>query len=324
MSGFSTRRTLLIGLAGAATISPPSFGWAARDDKARVLLAAIPAIPGPKRTIAVGQIDVIGTYANPSVTAVGGAIAAMLTTALEESGDFIVVERDALPTLVTEQTLAKAGVSGGSDAPQPGRVLPARYLVVGSVTDYTAPAAGNGGGLSIGGSTAFTLGSSKGDVALDLRLVDTRTSAVVKAFRVAHKLSSLNLGLSGSYAGVPLATNKFFNSAIGDATRKALNDAVVIIAQTLAEAPWQGEVVDVDSGLVYVNAGTEAGIAIGQKLAAQRVAKVFTDPTTGQILSQRMEDMGIVTITKVEAKMSSGSYVGSAPLHRGDLLGQVR
>jgi curli biogenesis system outer membrane secretion channel CsgG len=320
----STRRFVLAGLGVAATLGFGQAAWAGGDDRAKVLLAPPPSIPGPKRTIAVGQIDVIGPYANASVTSVGGAIAGMLTTALEESDQFIVVERDALPALITEQTLAKAGVSTGSDAPQPGRVLPARYIIVGAVTDYTLPSTGSGGGFSIGGSTALTLGGSKGDVALDLRLVDTRTGAVIKAFKVKRKLTSLNLGLSSSYSGVPIATNKFFNSALGDATRRALNDAVQIIAATLAATPWQGQVVDTDGGLVYVNAGAEAGMAVGDRLAIQRVAKTFTDPATGAILSERMQDVGVVTITNVEPKMASGSYVGTEPPQRGDLLVQVR
>lgn len=323
----ATRRFLVAGL-GLAAVTVGAGPLARADPQAQntILVSPPPPIPGPKRTIAVGQIDVIGPWANPSLTGVGGAIAGMLTTALEESGEFIVVERDALPTIVTEQTLAKSGVSGGTDAPQPGNVLPARYLVVGAVTDYTAPGAGagNGGGFSIGGSTAFTLGASSGDVAVDLRLVDTRTSAVIKAFKVQQKLSSLNLGLSSSFSGVPVATNKFFNSPIGDATRKALSQAVTIIAQTLGTVPWQGQVVEMDSGLVYVNAGSDAGVAVGDRLTVQRVAKTFTDPATGQVLDEQMQDLGVVTITSVEAKISSGTYVGTDQPQRGDLLAQAR
>ena len=244
--------------------------------------------------------------------------------ALDESGLFIVVERDALPAIITEQTLAKSGVSTGNAAPMPGQVLPARYLVVGSVTDYTQPTAGNGGGLSIGGSTAFTLGRSHGDVAIDLRLVDTRSGAVLKAFKVQQKISSTTVGLSTTYSGVPLATNKFFNTPLGDATRKALNQAVGIIAQTLGAMPWQGQVVDVDGGTVYVNAGAEAGVAVGDRLVVQRVGKTFTDPATGQVLSERMDDLGVVTISSVEPKMASGAFVGRGAPARGDLLTQAR
>jgi curli biogenesis system outer membrane secretion channel CsgG len=306
-----------------------SAGWAgqglaAPTDHAAILVAPASRVPGPKRTVAVGQIDVVGPYANPSVTSVGGAIAGMLSTALDESGQFIVVERDALPSIVTEQTLAKAGVSTGTDAPRPGAILPARYIIVGSVTDYTPPSAGSGGGLSFGGSTALTLGGSHGDVALDLRIVDTRTGAVLKAFKVKRKLSSFNVGLSSSYSGVPVATNKFFNSPLGDATRHALTDAVQIIADTLAATPWQGQIVDVDGGRIYINAGAEAGVAVGDRFAVQRVGKTFTDPATGQVLSERMEDVGLVTITQVEPKMASGAYDGSAAPQRGDLLQQAR
>src|ERR1017187_9328317 len=158
--------------------------------------------------------------------------------------------------------MAKSGVTTGTAAPRPGRMLPAQYLIVGSVTDYTAtgPGSGRGGGLSIGGSTALTLGGSKGNVSIDLRIIDTRTGVVVKAFKVHHKLTCMNVGISGGYKGVPIATNNFFNSPLGDATRKALNDAVIQIAQALAAIPWRGQVVKAEAGQVWVNAGSEAGV----------------------------------------------------------------
>ena len=89
----ATRRSLIAGLGLIAGLTAAGPIARAADAPAKILLAAPPPIPGPKRTIAVGQFDVIGPIANSSVTSVGGPIAAMLTTALEESNAFIVVER---------------------------------------------------------------------------------------------------------------------------------------------------------------------------------------------------------------------------------------
>src|SRR5208283_1767248 len=91
------------------------------------------------------------------------------------------------------------------------------------------------------------LRGSDGNVGLDLRIVDTHTGEVIKAFKVRHRLTSLNLGLSGAYRGVPVATNSFFNSQLGDATRRALNDAVVQVALALAAIPWRGQVVKAEA-----------------------------------------------------------------------------
>jgi len=319
------RRTAIL-LTTAAALAPAARGLAdqPQGQNARILTAPVPTVPGPHRTIAVGNIDVMGPAANASATNVGGPIAAMLTTALSESGDFIVLERDAVAQMVTEMDMAKSGVSTGTAAPQPGHILPAQYLVVGSITDYTATGAGsgNGGGLSIGGSTALTLGGSSGNVGIDLRIVDTRTGEVVKAFKVHHKLTSMNLGLSSAVSGIPVATNSFFNTPLGDATRRALNDAVVQIAAALAAVPWRGQVVQVENGLVYVNAGGDAGVAVGDKMSVQRIGESFTDPATGALLSEHMVELGTVTITGVEPKLASGTYVATIPGDpvRGDFL----
>jgi curli biogenesis system outer membrane secretion channel CsgG len=320
----NARRVLLAVALASACLPAGQTAWAADSDRAPVLTSPVPSIPGPKRTVAVGQIDVIGPYANSSVTAAGGAIAGMLSTALDESGRFVVVERNALPSLITEQTLARSGVSGGSAAPMPGQVLPANYLVVGSITNITSPGAGNGGGFSVGNSNLFNFGGSGGNVTIDLRIIDTRTGGVVKAFSVKRRLTSLNFGYAGAIRGVPVATNQFFNTPLGSATRKALNDAVVIIANSLGQLPWEGQVVEAESGRVYVNVGAEAGITPGTRLAVRRVGRTFTDPATGAVLSQQMDTVGEVTITGVEPKMSYGDYSGMGQPHRGDLVAQSR
>jgi curli biogenesis system outer membrane secretion channel CsgG len=310
-----------LGVAAPAALAAPHGGG---DRPERIITDAIPPVPGPRRTIAVGNIDVIGPTANASATNVGGAIAGMLTTALEQSDRFIVVERDAMAQIVSELSMTKSGVTSGTAAPTPGGVLPAQYIVVGAVTDYTAPGAGRGGGFSFGGSTALTLGTSKGDVAIDLRIVDTRTGAVVKAFKVQRKLSSMNLGVSTSLKGVPIGSNGFFNTPLGEATRRALNDAVVQIALALAAQPWRGQVVKADGGQVWLNAGGEAGVVVGDRMSLQRVGETLTDPATGAVLSEQMVQLGEVTITSVQPKLSIGTYraiLEGAPA-RGDFVVQ--
>jgi curli biogenesis system outer membrane secretion channel CsgG len=313
------RNAFLLAASGAAIAAVPALAAA---PTVAVLNVRVPVIPGPRRTIAVGNIDLQGPAANASATNVGGPVAALLATALGESDEFILVERDAAAQMITEMDMAKSGVTTGTSAPRPGNMLPAQYLVVGSITDYTAPGAGSGLGLSIGGSTAFNFGGSKGDVRIDLRVVDTRTGVVVKAFTVQHKLVALTAGLSSSYAGVPIATNSFFNSPLGDATRKCLNDAVVQIATALAAIPWRGQVVKADSGVIYINAGAQAGVKVGDQLSLQRIGETLTDPATGAVLKQEMVTLGVVTVTEVEPAIAEGSYrriVDSDPI-RGDYV----
>ena len=300
-------------LAAGALAFAPALGRAAAT--------APVAIPGPRRTIGVGNIDVMGSYANASATNAGGPIAAKLSTELQASNCCDVVERDDMAQMITEMDLAKSHVSSGNAAPMPGNILPAQYLVAGSVTAQSA--ADRGGGFSIGGGgSALTLGGSQGDIELDLRLIDTRTGAVLTAFKVKRKINAKNVGLSTNVGGAAIGTNGFFNTPLGEATEAALQDAVVQITKALASLPWRGQVVKADAGVVYVNAGGEGGVNVGDRYDIQRVGESLTDPATGKVLKEDMVDLGVVTITNVEAKIAWGSYEAKATGEpaRGDFV----
>jgi curli biogenesis system outer membrane secretion channel CsgG len=278
-------------------------------------------IPGPKHTVAVGAIDLIGTYATPSATNAGGPVAAALITRLNASGCCRVVERDVTAQMITEMDMAKSHVTSGTSAPMPGNMLPAQFLIVGSVTAQST--ADRGGGLSIGsGPTALNFGHSSGDIEIDLRMVDTRTGAIVNTFKVKHKIQSNAIGLTTTTNGIALGPNAFFNTPQGRATDGALEDAVVLITQTLAALPWRGQVVKYDAGVVWANAGGDGGVNVGDKFSVQRIGESLTDPATGEVLKEDMQDLGVVTITNVEDKIAWGSYQSTVPgdPQRGDFL----
>ena len=305
--------------AGLASLAPAA--GAKSDAPAKVLTQAIPPMHGPLPTLAVGNFDVQGPAANASATNVGGPIAALVSTGFSECGCVILTERDAVAQLINEMDLAKSGVTTGSAAPRPGSMIPAQYLVVGAITEYTAsgPGTGNGAAVSVGG---LTLGGSNGRVGIDVRLIDTHTGVVLKAFSVNKKLSSFNIGVSSGYRGVPIATNTFFNTPLGAATRAAVNDAVVTIAQALAALPWQGQVVKADGGMIWVNAGSDADVHVGDQMNLERIGETLTDPATGAVLQQNMVQLGVVTITQTQAKLSIGAYapIVNTPPARGDFL----
>ena len=292
-----------------------------------ILSAPVATIPGPKRTIAVGEIDATGIAAPAGTSwSVGSGVSAMLLTALQESDRFIVVERGALTHVLNEQQMAANHVSAGTDAPQPGAIIPAQYIVVGSVTEFGT--SDKGSGVSVGGvggllSGALSLSSSKGSVAIDLRIVDMRTSAQVAAFTVKKEISSTSVGISGGYKNISLGGNQFWSTPIGEATRAAINEAVGKIAGAVAAGSWEGAVVEADGDALYINGGAEIGLKNGDRLTITRISKTFTDPATGQVLAQRKIVLGTVELTNVEAKLASGHYVATDQVNtpvRGDLV----
>jgi curli biogenesis system outer membrane secretion channel CsgG len=288
---------------------------------------AVPPIPGPKRTIAVGRIDAISGLSGPySAAAAGPGVAAMLQTSLEQSGRFIVTERSDLTSVLTEQQLAANRLSQGSAAPQPGSIIPAQYLIVGAVTELSTGDSGSsvgvggvGGGGILGG---LSLSERQGNVAIDLRLVNTRTAQVEDAFSVRKSLSATGIGFTGGYRNIALGGNEFWSTPLGDAMRQALNEAVARIAADVARGGWNALVADVSGRTLYINAGAEAGVKSGDRMVVQRPGKTLTDPATNQVLAVEMLRLGTLVLTKVEAKYAIGSFTPASreEPRRGDIV----
>ncbi|MDT9598816.1 CsgG/HfaB family protein [Sphingosinicella rhizophila] len=286
--------------------------------------APIPVVPGPKRTVAVGEIEANGGFEASENWNVGAGVSAMLTTALANTDRFVMVERGTLTGILNEQQLQASKVAGGT--PSRERMTPAHYIIVGSVTDFGSPR--SGGGFSIGGSRKGMIGGlgtsrKTGKVGLDLRIVDSRTGKILKSFVVSSKVTQSGIALSGGYKGIALGGDQFSKTPLGEATRRALHDAVVQIATVLAATSWEGRVVEAEGSGVIINLGQEAGVVAGDRLHVERVAKVLTDPATGQILSEERYRVGTLTVTGVEARIARANFTsvdGSAAAARGDLV----
>jgi len=299
----------------------------AKADK--VLTGAIPKIKGPRRTVAVGNFDAIGSFkAQYGDQDIGGGTAAMLVTALLESQRFIVVERANINQVLAEQELAGQGLTQGDAAPKPGRMVPAQWMIYGAVTEFGAANKGGGFslGVNLGGRRMPKVGVSpqwtKGKITMDVRVVDTSTGQIVKNFKVSERVSSKALDLSVDYAPVSFGTNNFTKTPLGQATRNAITKVVTQFAGVVGSALWTGRVVEVDGNTVYINAGSEAGIQKGQSYKITRTTKTFTDPATGQVLGHKQADLGRVEIDQVEAKYAAGSYLPlkNDPPKRGDFV----
>ena len=108
-------------------------------------------------TIAVMDLSVTSLTPGEDVAAVGSSISSMITTELASRPEVKVVDRQRVRELIETQQLAASGRMADEDAVRLGKLLGAHYIVVGSV--WVEP----------------------GTARLDIRLLDTFTSAVEKA-----------------------------------------------------------------------------------------------------------------------------------------------
>jgi curli biogenesis system outer membrane secretion channel CsgG len=296
-----------------------------------VALAADPpveraALRGPRRTVAVGVINGSGGFEKSEDWQAGPALSAMLEKSLSQRPQVIVVERTQLDQVINEQMLSATHVTGGTSS-SPAKMIPAQYLVVGAVTEFGAP--NEGGGLSIGGfggggfGGALALKKETGKVSIDLRILNTRTSEVVKAFTVTKTVSRTGVSVTTDYRGLSVGSDAFSKTPLGEACRQALEEAAERIADLVSQSGWEAKVVEADGDDVFVNAGAEAGLVAGDRLRIEHIGHTLTDPDTGQVLSQNRETLGELVIEGAEPKVSHGHFTAAEPgatPQRGDLV----
>jgi curli biogenesis system outer membrane secretion channel CsgG len=290
---------------------------------------SIPSMSGPKRSVAVADFKARNdfTYEFGDFD-VGRNLTAMLTTALLKSGQFVIVERQALGDVLAEQELSGTGLVNYESAVETGDLIGAQLLVLGHVTDFTQNESGGSGGLGLalaGKTIGFAPKSSKSTVGIDVRILDSGSGQVIAAFHIEKSVKSRSSGVSFNMAGLSFSGSDFESTPIGEATRQAIEGIAHRLAKEAAGQPWLGNVVDFDDGEVAINAGHNAGIKVGDSFTIHRISKTLTDPVTGRVIGQRKRHLGTVRIIDVQGEIAFGLFDGSgqASPRRGDLVTQT-
>jgi curli biogenesis system outer membrane secretion channel CsgG len=237
---------------------------------------------------------------------------AMLTDSLQQTGKFIVIaEKDMRSEAMAEQDLGESGRTvGGKKTPVKGQMTPAQLLVKGEITHFQASTTGGGGGVSVLG---FKLGAGTDTAEINavIYVVDSTTGQVVASKKVIGQAArtGLNVGFTDRDWGADLGGFKKTN--VGEAVGKAIDEAVGFISGQLEKIPWEGTVLLVKDGKVYVNRGTREGVTVGQNFIIG-TAQQLRDPDTGEVLDTSVEKAGTVVIESVKEKISIGKAVDGA------------
>lgn len=215
---------------------------------------------------------------------VGQQISNLVTDNLVNQGEFFVVERDLIQKIISEQDFGQSGRVDPSRAPEIGKLLGADVLLFGTVTRFEFS---SGGGISAFG---ISLSSTSATVELTGRIVDTTQGVVRGSFDAQGKASGLGINVS-DLQGISFNASKFQESALGEATRKAIDDLVAnatrvinrhaddIMAEKSRQA-LEGIIVAVIEGAVILNIGDNDGVRIQQGFQVYRLLEVegLADP----------------------------------------------
>jgi len=234
----------------------------------------------------------------------GDTFGAMLTDSLQQSKKFIVLgEKDMRKEAMAEQDFGESGrTAGGKKKAKTGHMTPAQLLVKGEITHFQHSTSGGSGGIKIKG---FKLGGGKDKAEINavIYVVDSTTGQVISSKKVVGKASktSVNVGFSDRDWGADLGGFKKTN--VGKAVEAAIDEAVKFLSEQAEEIPWEGSVILVKKGTVYINRGEREGVSKGQSFVVGAVEEL-RDPDTGELLDVSMENAGKIVVDTVKEKVS--------------------
>jgi len=271
-----------------------------------------------KKTIAVFDFQNDSGYS--SIANIGQDLSIQLSDALVQSGKFVVLSRKDLDVVFAEQDLAASDRMAKSNTAQKGKAIPAQILIKGQITEFQENTSGGGQGISIQG---FSIGGKKSSahVAVIIQLIDSTTGEIIDSQRVEGEANSggLSVGYSGSFG---INSSSFQKTPLGKAVQMAIDRAVKYVSDRMADIPWQGKVVTVNDGLVFVNAGSNADMTLGKTLSVWKEGEALIDPDTGMNLGSDAEKVASIEITNVQEKFSKAKVTSGdlASISKGDLV----
>lgn len=259
---------------------------------------------------------------------IGGGLSAQLVTEMIDSGQVIVVERAILSQILREQELTDSKLVTKETAAQVGQLLGVDYLIVGQVTEFEQKAVGGGGragwlsGIFPKVSGEFTAAH----VGVDLRIIDTSTGEILTSHRAEGRAWEKALAVDLSFPLFTFGGDAFHKTPLGKATRKVISESLRFVLSAVHErlesySNWLGKVIHVENQVLYLNAGTDAQVQVGDRLSVFSIKKVLTDPETNQVVGLIETPVGELGVIASQEKFSKARMVsGSALPKKGDVV----
>ncbi len=325
---------LILSLALLASLAAlPSI--AKGDDEKEVKPASRPTYTGPKKRIAVMPMtaegktdDLFGQWANiyksqnRAYTSedVGRKLTEMLTTALFDTGRFVILERQNIGD-VRDEIAIGAELGNEKTAVKKGSVLGAQILVRAAVTEFENTSSGKMGGISIKG---IRVGGKQGKskVVIDVRMYDSSSSQILYNAKADGDSTSQGGAIALSIGSLGVGAGAEKNDPIERATRNAIEKAVIFIVEKMEVVPWEGRVATVkEDGMIYVNRGTDDGLRVGDKLIVYKAGEAIIDPETDAVIG-REEDvrLGTTSVSWVDKRLCRIDALEGKKIGKNDVV----
>lgn len=257
---------------------------------------------------------------------VGSLFGNMILGPLSRTDGYEVVERERMMELFREQGLSENERFSQAAVTKIGRMLGADLILFGYLTEFSRKK-----------SSKIVYQEIWADISFNARLVDVATGKIVKTAEVSYSSPKKKLVMKEEIEvnpNNPEFVQSLFGKAISESTKMAiaqltgqgasqplgpevggnnLTAGTNTSSAPAANMPLQAKVADVTGTVITINRGRRHGVKEGQFFVVLKVVKVIKDPDTGQVISQKTEELARLRITKVEDGAAEGALVSGDP-----------
>lgn len=229
----------------------------------------------------------------------------MLATKLVQAGNLLLFHRsDPKPLLkaLDAGTINKMGLN-------------ARYLVVGSVTEFGREITSKTGVFS-------RTKMQKARARVNVRLIDVASARVI--------YGDDGVGEAESEVGTTfgVGTKAGYDSTLNDkAISAAISKLVNNILEKLNKSPWRSHILDVSDGTVLIGGGSSQGIKVGDVFALKQRGKTVKNPQTNTSIELPGKTVGKLKVTATQGSTPEDEFsaceLESGTLPEGDFGGYI-
>lgn len=245
-------------------------------------------------------------------------ITQMITDRLANHPDLVLIERNRIKDLITEQRFQHSGAVDLSSAVQIGRLLGVDILLLGSLNEFslTSKSGVGFGPLQLSGTTARTV--------LSARLVGVEKGQILGSIEAEGKETSFDISVN-QLKGLTFGSKQFEESIMGKALTAAIDDFTAQFERALNNAKerlvtvgdLKGEIIAITGNYIIVNLGSKDGITPTTKFAVYRLEKVpgLEDPV-------RLPNgtLQVISVDEEAAVTQILSSVDGLPIQVGDMV----
>lgn len=251
----------------------------------------------------------------------GNGMADILVARLMDSGEVTVLERQHLDSVIGEILRQGRDLFRPEGRVEQGRLKNARFLIRGTVTDFTV--VGDTSGWFASSRADARVRGSRARVALYVTVTDVESGEIISSVRTEGR--TVQRGVAGrvNYRQMAFGGDAYFRTPLGRATEQAIQRAVRQILRDLPVEYWQARVAEGGPDAIVINGGENVGLNAGDVFAVRAVGRAITDPITGDVIETVPGPViGRARVTEVKL-LSAHARLVEGRAQRGDFLERV-